>query len=86
MFTDRDERQSKNNEHTEETRVIKVVNRKGLQIENDLTEEGHLLRRNTDVCQLRMKSSYLGAWLCLVCACSEGGDAICLPEGVELAE
>lgn len=61
------------------------VNRKEPQTENDLAEEGHLLHRNTDVCQLRMEVSYLEAWFCLLFVCSEGGDSICVPEGVELA-
>lgn len=73
MFIDRDDKQLKSNEYTEQIRVINGVNRKGPQIENDLAEEGHLLHRNTDVCQLRMEG-----WLCLVFVLREVMQYTCL--------
>lgn len=78
MFVDRDDKQLKSNEYTEQIRVINGANRKGPQIENDLTEEGHLLHRNTDICQLRMEGSRLEAWLCLVFVLREVMQYTCL--------
>lgn len=56
----------KSSEYTEEIRVINGMNRKGPQIENDLEVEGHLLHRNTDVCQVRVGAYTRGIWLCFV--------------------
>lgn len=68
MFTDRNERQLENSEYTEEIWLINRANRKGPQIKNDLTMEGHH-HRNTDLCHVRNGLTPVGLSLFCVCLC-----------------